>query len=195
MNVIYRLFALLVLVAVAAGGYAAASFAQEAAAKPKRLEFEVAENVTRFVADEAPVFEDGMPAPGNVFITEGYIYPVGTLNGSNGVIIDAEGNARPEFPDKVIGTWICRGWFISDGAHTAAGPVAITTQTYQFGEAYGNAMIVSDGYESSELHAPIKRAIVGATGEYKQIRGEVTQELLGFNEAMAVNLRFTIAIK
>ena len=43
---------------------------------------------------------------------QGYIYPEGTLTcdsqtGSrNGVL--ADGSA--EFPDKVLGTWICRGW-------------------------------------------------------------------------------------
>ena len=35
-----------------------------------------------------------MPAYGNPFVTEGYLYPSGTLGGSNGVLPDG----RPEFP-------------------------------------------------------------------------------------------------
>jgi hypothetical protein len=41
------------------------------------------------------VHEDDLPAYGNSFITQGYIYEYGTLNGSNGVLP----NGKPEFPD------------------------------------------------------------------------------------------------
>ena len=48
--------------------------------------FDVAEDITRFVFAAAPVFDDGLPAYGNAFVTQGYIYPAGTLsNGAEGV--------------------------------------------------------------------------------------------------------------
>lgn len=43
--------------------------------------FDVAEDLSRFVFSPAPVFDDGMPAYGNAFVTQGYIYPAGTLDG------------------------------------------------------------------------------------------------------------------
>jgi hypothetical protein len=189
-----RIVVLIALLAVIASGAVAAIsvFGGTAAeANTEVIEFEVAENTTKFVFDEAPVHEDGLPAYGNSFITQGYIYPEGTLNGSNGVLPDGS----PEFPEEVIGEWICRGWFIGDGAHTTAGPIVITTQTYQFGEEYGNATIVSDGYELAEVSKEVKRAITGGTGQYQMARGEVTQELLGFTEQTGVNLRFTVEAK
>jgi hypothetical protein len=155
------------------------------------IKFDVAENPTKFAFDEAPVHEDGLPAYGNPFITQGYIYPEGTLNGSNGVLPDGS----PEFPEKVIGEWTCRGWFIGDGAHTTSGPMVVTTQIYQLGGDYGDVTIISDGYESSEINKEIKRAITGGTGRYQTAKGEATQELLGFTEQMGVNLRYTLEVK
>ena len=64
---------------------------------PNPVEVEVAEDGTRFVFDEAPLLENGYPAYGNAFVTQGYIYPAGTLDGTNGV--NADGS--PEFPELV----------------------------------------------------------------------------------------------
>jgi hypothetical protein len=189
-----RIVGLIALLAVIASGAAVAISVlggTAAEANTEVIKFDVAENVTKFAFDEAPVHEDGLPAYGNPFITQGYIYPEGTLNGSNGVLPDGS----PEFPEKVIGEWICRGWFIGDGAHTTSGPMVVTSQIYQLGGDYGDVTITSEGYESSEINKEIKRAITGGTGQYQTANGEVTQELLGFTEQMGVNLRFTLEIK
>jgi hypothetical protein len=155
------------------------------------LRFDVAEDATRFVFDEAPVHEDGLPAYGNAFVTQGYIYEPGTLNGSNGVLKDG----TPEFPEKVIGEWTCRGWFVGDGAHTESGPWVITTQLYNFGEAYGDVTLVTEGYEIADLNEAIERAITGGTGPYKAAQGEGTQILLGFNATEGVNSRFELHVQ
>jgi hypothetical protein len=63
--------------------------------------FDVAEDLSRFVHDEAPVFDDGMPAFGNAFVTQGYVYPAGTLDGG---VEGTTPEGGPAFPDKVIGT-------------------------------------------------------------------------------------------
>src|SRR5262245_16726266 len=52
------------------------------------LEFDVAEDMTRFVFNKDVAYEDGMPADGSSFITRGYIYEPGTLDGTNGVNAD-----------------------------------------------------------------------------------------------------------
>jgi hypothetical protein len=154
------------------------------------IEIEIAENPTRFVFDEAPLHEDGIAAYGSEFISQGYIYPAGTLNGSNGVLE----NGDPEFPDLVIGEWTCRGWHIGDGGHTTSGYWAMTTQTYLFFGANGNQTVVTDGYESPEIGVSVARAIIGGTGSYSMVHGEQTQAMMGFTPYNSINLRVTLHI-
>lgn len=169
-----------------------ASIAPAAAKTEKHIiEFDAAENMTRFAFDDSHVFEDGMPAHGNVFITEGYIYPKGTLNGSNGVLA----NGEPEFPEKVIGTWICRGWFIGDGAHTKSGAWVITTQVYNFGTELGLETLVLEGYELADVNVPIQRAVTGGTGRYQLADGQANQVFLGLNATEGVNLRLEVEVE
>jgi hypothetical protein len=106
--------------ALAAGGIVAGSVSlaqADGGRRARTIEVDIAEDGTRFVIDEAPVFDDGFPAHGNPFVTQGYIYPAGTLTDSNGVNPDGS----PEFPDKVLGEWSCSGFFIAEGAHTTQG--------------------------------------------------------------------------
>jgi hypothetical protein len=152
------------------------------------IQVDVAEAGTRFVFDEAPVYEDGMPDYGNSFVTEGYLYPAGTLSESNGVLP----NGDPEFPELVIGTWTCRGWFIGEGAYTESGPWVITTQVYDMGEEVGSEMIITEGFELSDIGIEGQRAITGGTGHFNQARGTMSQTLIGFNETMGVNLQVTL---
>lgn len=183
MRTLKRIKALAVLlgaVAVAQGVTAESS---------KTVRFDVAENGKRFTPDESPVFADGLPAYGAEFITEGYIYPFGTLNETNGV--NADGS--PEFPDKVIGKWYCRGWHVGDGAHTVTGPWVITHQLYDLGRKPGRETLASDGIELADLGIPFKRAITGGTGRFENASGQVTQTFLGFpNVAMGGNFRFEL---
>ncbi len=155
------------------------------------LQFDIAEDMTTFVADEAPVHEDGMPAGGNPFIIHGYIYPGGTLGESDGVLADGS----PEYPDKVIGEWICRGWIIGEGMHATTGALAITTQIFSLDGELGEVTLVTDGFESLEANAPFTRAITGGTGEFSKVRGEQTQEVLGFNTSGALNLRVELKVQ
>jgi len=155
------------------------------------LRFDVAENMTRFAFDQTKAFEDGLPAHGSSFITEGYIYEYGTLTESNGVLPDGS----PEFPDKVIGTWLCRGWFIGEAAHATKGIWVITNQIYNFDEEYGRTTIISEGYESAAIGQPLVRAITGGTGQYIGAVGQAMQTLLGFNEGTeGVNLRYELEL-
>jgi hypothetical protein len=166
------------LLAIVTAGVAIAS-AADSDPGPRTIEVDIAEDGTRFVFDEAPVFGDGMPAHGNPFVTQGYIYPSGTLTDTNGVNPDG----TPEFPDKVIGEWSCRGYFIADGAHTTEGAWVFTTQLLAFGDAAdtGAETIVVTGYEGAEPGTIVTGAITGGTGTYSTARGEAEQELLGFN--------------
>lgn len=166
-------------ISVAAAGVVSAS--QQAAQAGEPMEFEVAEDGTRFVFDDLNLHEDGMPAYGSAFVTQGYIYPVGTLNGTNGVLE----NGEAEFPDLVLGTWTCYGWMIGDGAHTTTGEWVVSTQVYQFSDG---STIVTDGFEVADFEQPVTRAITGGTGTYRGVSGEMIQVLHGFTDQMGVNL-------
>lgn len=157
----------------------------QGAAQYQTLKVEVAEDMSRFVFDKSVTFEDGMPKHGSAFITQGYIYPAGTLkSGEDGVNKDG----TPKYADKVLGEWTCRGWFVGEGAHAKKGPMVVTTQLYSFGKELGKKMIVTDGYELADIGVAISRAIVGGTGEYMGIKGELKQTFLGFNATEGVNL-------
>jgi hypothetical protein len=159
------------------GAYAAAD--SNRGGRVQTLEVDIAEDGTRFVIDEAPVFDDGYPAYGNAFVTQGYIYPAGTLTDTNGVNPDGS----PEFPDNVIGEWTCTGYFIADGAHTTEGSWVYTTQLFAFGDNpdSGAETIVVTGYESGVLGTTVTGAITGGTGGHMTARGEAEQSFLGTN--------------
>lgn len=174
-NRLFKLLALLSLLLAAVSGYTV--LAQSGG---ETMRFEIAEDGNRFVFGQERLHEDGMPAYGTPFVTQGYIYPEGTLNGSNGVLP----NGEPEFPDQVLGTWTCYGYMIGDGAHTTTGEWVISTQVYQFEDG----IIVTDGFEVADLDTAVSRAITGGTGEFVGVSGEQVQELRGFTEQMGVNL-------
>lgn len=157
---------------------------------PLTLEFDVAEDMSRFAFDQAYVYEDGMPKHGSAFITQGYIYPAGTIVNGNGVLPDGS----PEFPELVIGEWTCRGWFVGEGAHAQTGPMVITTQIYNFGDELGAQMLVSEGYELADVGVAIERAITGGTGSYVGAEGVVNQTFLGFNATEGVNLTIEVVL-
>lgn len=152
------------------------------------LSVEVAEDGNRFLFDDLNLHDDGMPAYGSAFVTQGYIYPVGTLNGTNGVLA----NGEPEFPDQVLGEWTCYGWMIGDGAHTITGEWVVSTQIYQFEDG---STIITNGFEIADFETPVSRAITGGTGEYSGVSGEMVQILHGFTEQMGVNLTVEFDLK
>ena len=156
------------------------------------IKFDVAEDPTRFVFDKnGPLHDDGKPDYGNAFVTQGYIYPYDTLKGDDpGVDI----NGKPLYPDKVLGEWTCYGYIIGDGAHTKTGPLVITEQVYNFGEAAGNKTLISNGYELADIGKPVLRAITGGTGPYVEARGQVSETLLSVSDFHSVALRFEIVL-
>ena len=196
----YGLLALLALIGAAAVGIGAAQAGSWSNGSTQVVKFDVAEDMSRFVFDQDVTYGDGMPSHGSAFITQGYLYPNGPLNCSNGVIVtkDKDGKVakvEPEFPDKVLGEWTCRGWFVGEGAHAKTGPMVITTQLYNFGQELGNEMLVSEGYELADVGVAIERAITGGTGAYRLARGTAQQTFLGFNTSEGVNLRLELEVQ
>lgn len=154
------------------------------------MRFDVAEDGKRFVWAE-PRFDDDLPAPGASYISHGYIYPAGTLTDD---IDGVNADGSPEFPDQVLGDWYCYGWYIGDGAHTTEGPWVLSTQYYNFGGAWGEASLVSEGYVLSETGGTVTRAITGGTGPFATARGEMADTSLGFNETEGANARYEVMV-
>ena len=145
--------------------------------------FDVAEDLSRFVFAAAPVFDDQMPAYGNAFVTQGYIYPAGTLDGG------VEGtlpNGDPAFPDLVIGEWTCDGYFIGDGMRTETGAIVMTRQVYRFNDG---DLLISHGPELVDAGVAVTRAVTGGTGDYADAPAELNQVLLGMSDGYGVRLR------
>jgi hypothetical protein len=108
--------------------------------------------------------------------------------------VNADGS--PEFPEKVIGHWSCRGWHVGKGFKTETGPWVAATQLFDLGKTAGEKMIVTEGYELPEVNVPIKRAITGGTGKYAGARGESSDTVLAFpNAAGGVNFRVELKLK
>lgn len=158
------------------------------------LRFDVAEDPTRFSFDRnGPLEEDGLPDYGNAFVTQGYIYPHGTLvDGDAGVDV----NGNPLYPDKVMGEWTCYGFVIGEGSSAETGKVAITEQVYSFGgDVVGSRTLVSSGYEIIDVNVPLIRAVTGGTGPYIAARGEVRQTTLAITELHSFTYRFEVELR
>ncbi|SFH46350.1 hypothetical protein SAMN04488020_11553 [Palleronia marisminoris] len=149
--------------------------------------FDVAEDLSRFVYGDAPVFEDGMPAYGNAFVTQGYVYPAGTLDGG---VEGTNPDGTPAFPDKVIGTWTCDGYYVGDGFRTVAGTVVVTRQIIVFD---GGELLITQGPELAETDVEIVRAVTGGTGDYADAPAEIRQTLLGMSDGYGVRLQMEFA--
>ena len=151
------------------------------------LRFEVAEDASRFVWAGGPVLTDGLPADSTPYVTQGYLYPVGTLTNGNGVLADGS----PEFPDKVLGQWSCYGWRLSAGVPDQTAPW-VTTHLFNFGETWGEATLVSEGYSIDDLGIAVDRAVVGGTGPYTAARGVQRETNLGFNATDGMNFSYEV---
>jgi hypothetical protein len=149
--------------------------------------FDVAEDLSRFAYAEAPRFDDDMPAYGNAFITQGYIYPAGTLDGGvEGTLADGS----PAFPDKVLGTWTCDGYFVGDGMRTKTGTFVISRQVFAFKDG---DLLIAEGPEAVDNGVAVRRAITGGTGDYADHAAEMVQVMLGMTDGYGTRLQMRIA--
>lgn len=152
------------------------------------LQVDVVQNGTDFFF-EGPVNENGIPAKGTPFVTTGFIYPSGTLL-AYGTGSGIKANGDPEFPELVIGTWICRGWHMQDG-DAESGVVVVTTQTFGFdSKKLGRHMLVTDGIELAEFNVPFVRPITGGSGQFRHFRGQMEQTYLDTDSSGGFNMTF-----
>jgi hypothetical protein len=153
------------------------------------LRFETAEDHTRYVWAGDPPLTDGLPDHDTPFIAQGYIYPAGTLTGTDGVLPDGS----PEFPDKVLGQWTCYGWWVGAGERSETAPW-VSTHVFNFGGEPGKAMLLTTGYDVDDLVISIDRAVTGGSGPYEGARGVQAEVNLGYNATNGINIRYEVRL-
>jgi hypothetical protein len=132
-------------------------------------------------------------SPGDTFIQQGTIYPGGTLP-------RGKANNDPNAPGG-IGKYRARGAFTTDFANfekaveglTGANPEAgFATEIYSFHE--DGTSIMTDGiWPNANFSA--RRVVLGGTGQFRDIVGEIKEENIGENSTGFCNLRVTFLVK
>ena len=126
---------------------------------------------------------DTEPKRGAWFITEGNIYPAGTIQG-DGASFDPNSAGA-------IGRWFCRGTHLVSASEIPAAPLWVdTAQTYLLPSDQHS--LSSDGLEGSGTSL---RAVTGGTGKFRGYVGQQSQTFLGFNPSGGVNLRVTFTLE
>ena len=110
------------------------------------------------------------PYYGASFVVQGTIYPKNFFS-RNGDSSGLNPDGSPTFPNEVIGTWLCRGWFVGDsngdgaitpddndakgGIFTPSGRFVATTQIYDLDRNRPGAQtLISDGNELIDINVP-----------------------------------------
>jgi len=160
----------------------------ESDARWKTIVIDVAEDArTASLNSASPT--DKEPKRGATAIINGKIYPGGTIAAGDGLDIDTLTGS--------IGTWLTRHTFNVDLSQILAGahPALSSTQYYLFsptGTSDGEEALFSEG---PEFGATTHRVVVGGTGRYRGVIGEVQEETLGNNSTGFANKRFTFTIR
>jgi hypothetical protein len=132
-------------------------------------------------------------SPGDTFILEGTIYPAGKLP-------RGKASNDPNAPGG-IGKYRVRGTYAADFANfekavnglPGANPeVGFVTEIYSFDE--GGTSIMTDGiWPNANFSA--RRVVLGGTGKFRDIVGEIKEENIGENSTGFCNLRVTFLVK
>jgi hypothetical protein len=157
--------------------------------RPIVVVVDVAEDLARF----SPTFVkpgDTQPERGSFFLTEGNIFPAGTIEG--------DGSTFDPNRTGAIGRWFCRGTHLVAASEIPAAPLWVnTSQVYSLfdkpqAQRLGRDTIVTEGVEGS---GTVVRAVAGGSGGFRNYSGEQRQEFLGFNATGGVNLRVTFLLR
>jgi hypothetical protein len=164
-----------------------------AAAEGATLVFDVAcLGYTLGINLQAALDSKGGDLRGASFNVEGNLYPGGTIPAGDGW---DPASAAP------TGHWLCRGWVLINPARPV--PHAITTQEYLFGRISDAEPTPADQIVSSGMEGGVTaiRSVIGGTGRYRGVLGEVVQQPIGTNKTVlnagfgpAPTLRFYVKL-
>jgi hypothetical protein len=159
--------------------------AQIGTSSRERIEFtvDVAEDMNLFVEPRVPTGTE--PLRGSFFVTEGKIFPAGTIPTTNGEQFD------PNAITGSVGTWFCKGTFLVAGSVFDKNAMSVLSdQMYLFPN--DKTSLATTGTEGA---GETVRPVIGGTGAFAGYTGEQTQEFLGFNKTGGVNLRVTVRLR
>lgn len=153
-------------------------------AEPIVFTVDVAEDLAgKFV----PTFvkpEHTQPERGSFFVTEGRVFPGGTIEG-DGAGFDPNSSGH-------IGVWICRGTHLVAASDIPAAQWWVdTAQVFVLGRQ-GREQLTTEGLEG---RGTVTRIVTGGAGNYAGFIGEQRQTFLGFNPTGGVNLRVTFILR
>ena len=127
--------------------------------------------------------EHTQPERGSFFVTEGRVFPGGTIQG--------DGSDFNPYSRGHVGIWICRGTHLVAGSEIPAASLWVSSaQLFVLGRQ-GKEQIATEGIEGS---GTVTRIITGGAGNYTGFVGEQRQTFLGFNPTGGVNLRVTFTL-
>jgi hypothetical protein len=128
--------------------------------------------------------EHTQPERGSFFVTEGRVFPAGTIQG-DGADFDPNRSGH-------VGVWICRGTHLVAASEIPAAPLWVSTaQLFVLGRQ-GKEQITTEGVEGA---GTVTRVVTGGAGNYTGFVGEQRQTFLGFNRTGGVNLRVTFILR
>jgi hypothetical protein len=134
-----------------------------------------------------PAIKDG--ARGDTFVVNGKVFLGGAI--PPGGTFDTPGTFDPDASGS-IGTFICRGTQLFNGAQVAAGAAPVVVTNQYFGLDNGDALL-TEGLEAGV--DTIRRAVTGGIGAYSGARGEALLTLIGINKTGWENYRFVFTLK
>jgi hypothetical protein len=128
--------------------------------------------------------EHTRPERGSFFITEGRVFPAGTIQG-DGADFDPNRSGH-------VGVWICRGTHLVSASEIPAAPLWVSSaQLFVLGRQ-GKEQLSTEGIEGAGTST---RIVTGGAGNFTGFVGEQRQTFLGFNPTGGVNLRVTFTLK
>ena len=128
--------------------------------------------------------EHTQPERGSFFVTEGRVFPAGTIDG-DGATFDPNRSGH-------IGIWICRGTHLVAANEIPAAPLWVSSaQLFVLGRQ-GKEQLATEGVEGG---GTVTRIVTGGTGNFAGWVGEQRQTFLGFNPTGGVNLRVTFILR
>ena len=128
--------------------------------------------------------EHTQPERGSFFVTEGRIFPAGTIEG-DGATFNPNRSGH-------VGVWICRGTHLVAANEIPAAQWWVeTTQLFVLGRQ-AKEQLTTEGLEGS---GTLTRIVTGGTGNFSGWIGEQHQTFLGFNPTGGVNLRVTFILR
>lgn len=152
-------------------------------AEPIVYTIDVAEDFAKFVPTLVKP-EHTQPERGSFFVTEGRVFPEGTIRGDGAQF---NPNQRGH-----IGVWFCRGTHLVAGSEIPAAPLWVeSAQLYVLGRQ-SKEQLATEGIEG---RGTVTRIVTGGAGNFAGWTGEQRQTFLGFNQTGGVNLRVTFILR